>query len=55
MRILDDSILIFHEAFLDIIGNEPARTYKDPTHNPFHQKSISVLSETTILMDTLRK
>ena len=41
--ILAATVLIFHDAFLGMIGNEPIGKYKYPTHNPFHHKIISVL------------
>ena len=45
-RILAATVLIFHYNFFGIIGNEPSGKYKDPTHNLFHNKIISVLAET---------
>ena len=54
-RILATTVLIFHEAFLGIIGNEPFFKYKDSTHHTFLQKSISVISETQLSMETFRK
>ena len=47
--------MIFHYAFLGMIGNEPSGKYKDPTHHPFIHKSISVIAETQISMETFRK
>ena len=47
--------MIFHDAFLGIIGNEPSVKYKDPTHHHFHPKIISVLAETQISIETIRK
>ena len=41
-RILAATILRSHYAFLDIISNEPYGKYKDPTHCPFHHKTIHV-------------
>ena len=54
-RIIAATVLRFHEAFLEIIGNEPSGKYKYPTHHPFHHKIISVLAETQISMETFRK
>ena len=44
----------FHDSFPGIIGNEPFGKYKDPTHHPFHNKIISVLSKKQ-LMETFRR
>ena len=45
-RILAAYILIFHDAFIGIIGNEPSSKYKNLIHHTFHQKILSILSET---------
>ena len=54
-RILAATILRFHYAFLEIIGNEPPGKYKDPTHYHFHNKIISVLADTHISIETFHK
>ena len=41
-RILDATVMIFNDKFLEIIGNEPAGKYKDPTNHTLHHKIISV-------------
>ena len=43
------------DEFLGIIGNELSGKYKDPTHNHFCHKTISVLAETKISMETFLK
>ena len=48
-------VLIFYDAFVGIIGNKPYGKYKDPSHHPFHQKFISVLSETEFSGQTFNK
>ena len=47
-RILAASVLIFHDAFLGIIVNEPSVKYKDTIHQTFHQTIISVPFESNI-------
>ena len=54
-RILAANVLRFHGSFLEIIGNEPSGKYKDPTHNYFHHKIISVLADTKNSIDTFHK
>ena len=54
-RILAAPVLIFHDVFIGIIGNEPSGKYKDPTHHHFHHKIISILEDTQISIDTFRK
>ena len=44
-RILVAFVIIFHSSFFGIIGNEPSGKYKDPTHDLFHQKTISFFAE----------
>ena len=53
--ILDATVLIFHDEFLGIVGNEPSSRDKDPTQHHFHHKIISVLSDTHISMENLHK
>ena len=47
--------MIYNDAFLGMIGNEPSGNYKNTTHHPFHHKIISVPAETQISMETFRK
>ena len=54
-RIIAATVMRFHDAFLGIVGNKPSGKYKDPTHNPFYHKIISVFVETHISMETLRQ
>ena len=54
-RIFDATVLILHDAFLGIIGNEPSGKYKDPTHHHFHHKIISVPADTYISIEIFHK
>ena len=54
-RILAATVLIFHDGFLGIIGNEASDKYKDTTHHPFHHKILSVIVETQISMENFLK
>ena len=54
-HLLAASVMIFHESFIGIIGNEPSGNYKYPNHHPFRHKTICVPSETIISMETFRK
>ena len=54
-RILADTVLIFHDAFLGIIGNETSVNYKDPTHHHFYHKIIPVLADTQVSVETFCK
>ena len=54
-RIIAASILIFNEPIIVIFGNEPSVKYKDTAHHPFHQKIVSVISDTNNSMETFRK
>ena len=47
-RIIAATVLRFHGSFLEVIGNETSGKYKDPTHNYFHHRIISILSDKKI-------
>ena len=53
--ILAATVLIFHDEFLGIFGNESSGKYKDPTHHHFHHKIISLPAEGQTLIETFRK
>ena len=54
-HILVASVLIFHDEFLGIIGNEPSGKYKDPINHPFYQKILSIIIELKISDETFEK
>ena len=54
-RILAASVLIFHDAFLGIIVNEPSIKYNDTIHQTFNQTIISVPFEPKISDQTFEK
>ena len=54
-RILDATVLIFNNAFLGIIGNEPSGKYKDTTHHTFYHKIISVIIKAQISIKNFRR
>ena len=54
-RILAVCVLIFHDKFFGIIGNEPSGKYKDPIHHPFNKKIMFFLSDTIISMVRIHK
>ena len=39
-HVLAASVLIFYDAFIDIIENEPSGKYKNLSHHPFNQKML---------------
>ena len=45
----------FHGSFFKVIENEPSVKYKDPTHNHFHHKIISIISDTKISIQKFHK
>ena len=55
LSVLAATVLIFHDAFLGIIGNEPSDKYTDSNHHHFHHKIIFVLVKTQISIETFRK